>query len=199
MSRILSIVVADDESAMRDYFQELLPRLGHRAAVAADGKQLVDLCRASRPDLIITDIRMGDTDGLEAAEAINREVEVPVILVSAHHDSELQARALRDHVMAYLVKPVKEADLRTAIDLAMLRFGHFQALKKEAADLKQALEDRKVVERAKGAVVRRSGVPEAEAFRRLRKYASDRNLKLVEVARQVLAAEEVFHELDDRR
>jgi two-component system, response regulator PdtaR len=196
MNRSLNIVAADDERYMRDYLQELLPRMGHRAVVAQDGRQLVELCRAARPDLVITDIRMGDVDGLEAAVEINRDRPVPVILVSAYHDAGLLERAMQDHVMAYLIKPVKEADLRTAIDLAMMRFQHYQALRQESADLRQALDDRKLIERAQGAVVRRLGVPEADAFRRLRRFSSDHNLKLVEVARQVLTAEEVFGGLD---
>jgi len=92
--------------------------------------------------------------------------------------------------MAYLIKPIKQADLETAIALAMRRFEQFQALRKEAGDLRQALEDRKVIERAKGVLMRWSGLDEAEAFRRLQRTASDRNLKLVEVARMLLVAEE---------
>jgi response regulator NasT len=196
MTRPLRIVVADDERYMREYFHELLPRLGHQVAAAESGRQLVELCRANRPDLIITDIKMGDLDGIEASNEVNRGQEVPVILVSAHHDPELRARALENHIMAYLIKPIKQADLETAIDLALMRFEQFQALRREAADLRQALEDRKVIERAKGAVMRRVGLNEPDAFHRLRKLASDQNRKLVEVAQSVLRAEEVFHTLE---
>jgi AmiR/NasT family two-component response regulator len=87
---------------------------------------------------------------------------------------------------------------RGTIALALLRYQHFQALTMESADLRQALEDRKVIERAKGAFMRRLGVDEAEAFRRLRSLASEQNLKLVEVGRRILAAEEVFSLLDRR-
>jgi response regulator NasT len=196
MSRNLRIAVADDERNMREYLGELLPRLGHQVVVARDGRQLLELCRAGEPDLVITDIRMGEPDGLEAAGLINQERTVPVILVSAYHDPELRARAMQQHVMAYLVKPIKQEDLESAIDLAMLRFDHFQALRKETADLKQALDDRKLIERAKGALMKRLRVDEDEAFRRLRKTASNHNWKLAEAARSVLQAEEVFALLD---
>ncbi len=196
MSRALRVLVADDEPNMREYLRELLPRLGHQAVVAENGRQLVELCRLGQPDLVITDIKMDGMDGLQAAAAINREREVPVILVSAHHDAELRTRAMESHIMAYLVKPVKQADLEVALELAMMRFEHFQALRREAADLRQALEDRKIIERAKGAVMRRLGLPEDEAFRRLQRLASERNHKLAEVARFVLAAEEVFASVD---
>src|SRR5262249_53970470 len=138
------------------------------------------------PELVLTDIRMPDMDGLAAAEEINKRRAVPVILISAYHDAATRERALSDHVMAYLVKPIREAELEAALPLAVMRFQHFPALRKEAADLRQALEDRKVIERARGSVMRRLQVDEAEAFRRLRKLASNGNRRLIEVAHQVL-------------
>ena len=191
--RPLRIAVADDERDMRQFLQELLPPLGHEVvAVAETGRQLAEQCRHLRPDLIITDIKMPDMDGIDAALEINRDRPVPVVLVSAHHDAELLVRAGADHIMAYLVKPVKPADLKTAIAMAMMRFEQFQRVRQEAADLRQALEDRKLIERAKGVLMKRARLEEAEAFRRLQKLASDRNKKLVEVAHMILTAEEAF-------
>ena len=192
MTRPLRIAVAEDERNMREYLRELLPRLGHEVVAVEDGRQLVELCRTAPPDLVLTDIRMGEVDGLAAAAEINRDAAIPVILISAHHDDELRARARQEYVMAYLVKPVKQVDLEMAIDLAMMRFEHFQAVRQEAAGLRQALEDRKLIERAKGILMKKAGLDEASAFRRLQKLASDKNLKLVEVARILLTAEEAF-------
>jgi two-component system, response regulator PdtaR len=197
MSKPLRIAIADDERDVREYLQEALPRLGHEVvAVAETGRQLTEQARSSRPDLIITDIKMPDMDGIAMSIEVNKEKQTPVILVSAHHDAELLTRLGADHIMGYLIKPVSEPDLKTAIALAMTRFQHFVALSKEAADLRQALEDRKVIEKAKGVVMKRMRVDEDEAFRRLRKHASDQNLKLVQVGKQILAAEEIFHYLD---
>ena len=191
------IAIADDEPDVRQFFQEVLPLLGHEVVgVASTGRQLVEQCRAARPDLVITDIKMPDMDGIDAAIEVNRDRSVPVILVTAHHEAELLARAASDHVMAYLSKPAKPIDLQAAINLAMLRFDHFQALRQETASLRQALEDRKVIERAKGAVMKRLGVDEEEAFSRLRRLASNHNRKLIDVAHQVVNAEEVFRLLD---
>jgi response regulator NasT len=193
MSEPLRIAVADDEPDMRDYFAKILPRLGHRVvAVASSGLELLAQCRSARPDLVITDIKMPDLDGIEAAVRLYEEAPVPVILVSAYHDPALIKRAEADHIMGYLVKPVKQADLETVIALAMRRFGQFQELRREAADLRQALEDRKVIERAKGILMKRASLDEAGAFRRLQKLASDKNLKLAEVARMIVTAEEAF-------
>lgn len=195
--RALRIAVADDEPDMRQFFAELLPPLGHEVvAVAETGRELVRRCRDARPDLVITDIKMPDLDGLAAARELNQDGAVPVILVTGHPEGDPFDQVGAGYVMAYLVKPVKPADLQAAIALATLRFEHFRHLAQEAAGLRQALEDRKLVERAKGAVMRRVGVPEEEAYRRMRKFASDRNLKLAEVAQQIWAADAVFRDLD---
>ncbi|MGZ3396365.1 MAG: ANTAR domain-containing response regulator, partial [Isosphaeraceae bacterium] len=111
MDRHLRIAVADDELDMRDYLQAILPCFGHLVvAVASTGRELVEKCRQERPDLVITDIKMPDMDGIEAAARLCQLQSIPVILVSAYHDADLIARAMADHVMAYLVKPIKQAD-----------------------------------------------------------------------------------------
>ena len=191
MSHALRIAIADDERDMREYLQETLTELGHQVVIVAEtGSELVAQCRAKRPDLVITDIKMPDLDGIDAARQIYRETPVPVILVSAFHDQELIDRAEADHVLAYLVKPIKDADLEPVIAIAMRRFGQFQELRKQAADLQQALTDRKVIERAKGILMKVGDMDEAAAFRRLQKLASDNNKKLVDVAQMIVFTEE---------
>jgi response regulator NasT len=193
MNQSLRIAIADDEPDMRDYFAKILPRLGHKVvAVAANGEDLLASCRATRPDLVITDIKMPDMDGIDAAMHLYQEQPLPVILVSAYHDPDLIERAEADHIMGYLVKPIKQADLGPVIALAVRRFEQFEALRHEAADLRQALEDRKIIERAKGILMKRSALDEATAFRRLQKLASEKNLKLVEIARILVTADEAF-------
>jgi two-component system, response regulator PdtaR len=193
MTRSLKIAVADDERDMRDYFQQILPLLGHQVvAVAQTGRELVALCGTARPDLVITDIKMPDMDGIDAATQLYHNGPVPVILVSAFNDPEFIRRAEADHVLAYLVKPIKQADLEPAIAIAMRRFEQFQALRKETSDLKQALEDRKVIEKAKGILMKKAGLDEHDAFRRLQKLASDKNRKLVDIAQMILTAEEAI-------
>jgi AmiR/NasT family two-component response regulator len=197
MSRHLRIIVADDEVDMRDYLQTILPAIGHSVvAVAENGKELVEKCRETRPDLVITDIKMPDMDGIDAARQIYRDFPIPVILVSAYHDQELVERAEEDHVLAFLVKPIKQADLEPAIAIATKRFEQFQALRREASDLRQALEDRKQIEKAKGLLMKRAGLDEHEAFRRLQRMASERNRKLAEIATMILTAEEAFQPLE---
>lgn len=189
----LRIAVADDEADMRDFFERMLPLCGHSVvSVAENGRQLVDHCRALNPDLIIADIKMPEMDGIEAANEISRERAIPIILVSAYHDPELIERASADHVMAYLVKPIGKANLEPAIALAMRRFEQFQAVRREAADLRQALADRKLIERAKGILMKITGVDEKEAFHRLQSLAAENNQKLVDAAQSLIALERVL-------
>ena len=193
MGQSLRIAVADDEPDMRDFFEKMLPHYGHQVvSVAETGRQLVEHCRELKPDLIITDIKMPDMDGIEASVEICREQAIPVILVSAYHDPELIERAEANHVLAYLVKPIGKADLVPAIAVAMRRFTEMQVLRQESADLRQALVDRKVIEQAKGILMRVTGISEKDAFRRLQELAADKNQKLIDAAKTVISLEKTL-------
>jgi two-component system, response regulator PdtaR len=199
MNQSLHIAVADDEPDMRDYFQQILPRLGHTVVAAAkNGRELVELCRTRNPDLVITDIKMPDMDGIDAAIQIYQERPTPVILVSAFNDPALIERAEMDHIMGYLVKPIKQADLAPTIAISVRRFEQFMTLRQESADLRQALADRKVIEKAKGVLMKKGKLDESDAFRRLQKLASEKNQKLVEIASMIVTAEETFQSLETR-
>jgi response regulator NasT len=193
MSELLRVVIADDEPRMREFFSKAIDRLGHQVVgMAATGRELVECCGELKPDLIITDIKMAGMDGIDAAKAIYAETPVPVILVSAFHDEDFIARARENHIMAYLVKPIKDTDLIPAIGLATARFQEYQMLRQEAQDSRQALEDRKLIERAKGILMKRAGIEEPDAFRRLQKQANSRRVKLVDMAKTIIAAEETL-------
>jgi response regulator NasT len=192
MNRSLRVAVADDEPRMLQFYREILPTLGHEVVcTAGNGAELLEQCRSTRPDLVISDIKMPELDGLDASTQLSAQEPVPIIMVTAHDEPELLERA-GAHVLAYLVKPIKRQDLQPAIIIAMRRFEEFQTLQKEASDLRQALQDRKLIERAKGILMKRTGRDEASAFQSMQKLARDKNRKLVHIAEMILTAAEAF-------
>jgi response regulator NasT len=189
----LRIVVADDEKTMREYLANLLTTLGHQVVAAVrTGWELVATAASRQPDLVITDVKMPELDGLQAAERLNAMRPIPVIVISGYHQADLLDRAEIAPVLAYLVKPVTLDDLRPAIALTMRRFEQFQQLCQENGELRRDLEQRKLLERAKGALMKRLGVDEQHAYANLHKRANDCNRKVVDVAQEILAAEKIF-------
>ena len=141
---------------------------------------------------MISDIKMQDMDGIDAAKEICRSEAVPIILVSSYHDKELIDRASADYILGYLIKPVRKADLETAIAIAMRRFEEYQVLRMEADHYRQTLANRKIIERAKGILMKKAGISETDAFQRLQALAQEKNRKLVDIAQSILTAEEAF-------
>lgn len=187
----LRIVIADDEGVIRLGLRAMLEEQGYQVVgEAADGKRALDLTAKLHPDLIFLDIKMPGVDGLQAARALFQDRTVPVIVLTAYADREFVERAREAGVLAYLVKPVREGDLRPAIEMAMGRFREIQALRGEVDDLEETLRTRKLVERAKGILMRRDGVDEAQAFARLQRQARDARKTMKEIAETILARED---------
>ncbi len=186
----LRILIADDESLRVMSLKGQLETLGNKViAEAANGKEAVSLARELKPDLAILDIKMPEMDGIEAAKTITQERPIPIILLTAFSERELAERAAEANVSAYIMKPVSEQDLLPAIALAMSRFKEFQALHREVDDLRDALETRKLVERAKGILMRRLNLTEEEAFRRMQRRSQNENKKLGEIANAIITAD----------
>ena len=144
MTTSLRISVADDEPDMREYYQRILTHLGHRVvSCSTNGRELVDECLRQLPDLVITDIKMPELDGLHAAAQIGQKYPVPVILVSAHHSPDTAEQANSACVQAFLTKPIKLTDLAPAIDFARRRFKRQRDLRLEETELRQARRDRR--------------------------------------------------------
>jgi AmiR/NasT family two-component response regulator len=160
------ILIADDEALTRMGLRTMLQEMGHEVVGAApDGSAALRMACETRPDLAILDIKMPRMDGLAAAQAIAEQCPLAVVMLTAHSERDLvQRAAATETVQAYLVKPVREADLGPAIELAAARFGEWQALRQEAADRQEALEARDVVARAKRLLMERDGLTEKEAF-----------------------------------
>ena len=195
--RSLRVLVADADPAAREFYQQALPALGHQVCLADSGRQLLDLCKAVSPDVVIADTRLPDTDGFELAAAVCRERSVPVVLASAEPDAAAVWAAAGPHVVGYLAKPLRADALGAAVAVAARCFERLRALAEEAGQLRQALEDRKVVERAKGLLMRFAGLGEDEAYRRMRVIATRGGRKVADVAREVIAAGDVFGRLTE--
>ena len=186
------IVVADDESIIRMDLREMLVGLGYLVVgEAGDGVTAVNVAREVRPDLVIMDIKMPEMDGIEAAKLLTEERIAPVLLLTAFSQQELVRRAGEAGVVGYLVKPFGETDLAPAVEIAIARFKEFRTLEKEANDLRDTLETRKRVERAKGVLMQTQGLSEAEAFRRIQKLSMNSRKSMREVADAILLAHEV--------
>jgi two-component system, response regulator PdtaR len=190
--RRIRIVIADDESIIRMDLREILTQLGYDVvAEASDGRAAVELTERLRPDLVILDIKMPGVDGIEAAELITRSGIAPVVLLTAYSEQSLVGRAKRAGVTGYLVKPFRESELMPAIELALARFKNLQDLQSEVNEMKDALETRKLVERAKGILMEVHGLSEPDAFTRIRRTSMDTRKSMREVAEAILLTHQV--------
>ena len=193
MSERLRILIADDEAIRLMTLRTQLRSLGFEVVgEATDGEEAVRLAQERELDLAILDIKMPGLDGVSAAQRILQHRPIPIILLTAYSEVELVERALEAGVFAYLVKPVTEEDLLPAILLARKRFEEFRMLQEEVQDLREALEARKLIERAKGILMKRLGISEQEAFRRMQVQSQKENRKLVEIARAIITAHGVM-------
>ena len=186
------IIIADDESLIRMDLREMLTNLGYLVVgEVADGRSAVNQARELRPDIIIMDIKMPDMDGIEAAQTLTEERIAPVVLLSAYSQRDLVQRAREAGVVAYLVKPYREEELAPAIEVALARFQEFKELEAQVTDLQQALETRKLVDRAKGILMDKQGLSEADAFRKIQKMSMDNRKPMKDVAEAIILAHQV--------
>ena len=181
------VVIAEDEALIRLDLKEMLEEEGYVVAgEASDGEAAVELAAKLRPDLVILDVKMPILDGISAAERIAAQHIAPVVILTAFSQRELVERARDAGAMAYLVKPFTKADLVPAIEIAASRFQETSALESEVATLKDRLEVRKILDRAKGKLQAEHGLTEPEAFRWIQKTSMDQRLAMRAVAEKLL-------------
>ncbi len=188
----MRILIADDEPVIRMGLKTMLEEHGYSVVgEAADGEQAVTLAGKTSPDLIFMDIKMPGLDGIAAASTIMTRTPKPIILLTAWSERDLVQRAQEAGVLAYLVKPVREAELIPAIEVAMARFQELRALQHEVGTLKETLETRKFVERAKGVLMKREGVDEQEAFLRIQRQSRNTRSPMRDIAKAILDSDEL--------
>ncbi len=181
------ILIADDEPLIRVDLRELLEEIGYKVVgEAKDGQEALRLIDQENPDIVILDIKMPRLDGIELARIIAHRY--PVIILTAYSESHLIQKARDAGVMAYLSKPFRESDLSPAIELAVSHFLQRAQLTEYVSRLREQLETRKLVEKAKGFLMDWERLSEAEAYRRLQKISMDENRPMKEVAKAIMDA-----------
>jgi two-component system, response regulator PdtaR len=184
----MRVLVAEDDPLIALGLCERLRSLGHEpVGPAANGEEAIELAREDPPDLYLFDIEMPNVDGLEAAATLAADgLRRPVVVVTGVDDRSLIERSIASGVGAYLTKPVDSRALEAALALSAARHAEFEALESEVDRAQQALEDRKLIERAKGLLMAALNLSEQDAFRRLQLTARERNLRLAEVAARIV-------------
>ncbi|MBQ3854074.1 MAG: response regulator [Anaerovibrio sp.] len=183
----LNILIADDEAIIRMDIKELLEEAGHKVVgEATNGQQAVELAKKMKPDLCIFDIKMPKMDGIAAAKIVSKEKIAPVVLLTAFSQPEIVKDATEAGVLAYLVKPVQEANLFPAIEVAMSRYREMQGLEDELLKVKDTLAMRKTLDRAKGILMDAHNISESEAFNRIQKYSMAKRKTIKEVAEAII-------------
>ena len=189
----LKVVVVEDDATVRLFLKEALEKLGHEVVgEAATGTDMVRTVLDTEPDVVVFDIHLPRINGLDALRQIYQEKVIAAVAITADRDQDLVRRALEEHVLAFLVKPVEAHQLGPALLVARAQFEELRGLSAENATLRQALQNRKIIERAKGVLMKRNRWTEAEAFRRLQRGAMNRRTTMVELAQDVLNGVEVI-------
>ena len=185
----LKILLADDEAILRLDLREMLTDAGHEiVGEAANGEEAVKLARELKPEFIIMDVKMPVLDGLTAAKIISSENIAPILLLTAYSQQDIVDKASAAGVIAYLVKPIREEQLFPAMEIAESRFREMQTLNDELFQLKDSLETRKLLDRAKGILMTAHGMTEQEAYRKMQQFSMAKRISLKQLAESIIAA-----------
>jgi AmiR/NasT family two-component response regulator len=189
----LKIVVAEDETIVALSIISQLNELGHMVlGDATDGLEAIELCNKQKPDLVVLDINMPQMNGIQAAKIIKEKFQIPVVIVSGYSDETLISDAANAGVFSYLIKPVTKHNLAPAIEVALRNHAEYHKVIEESERLKKALEERKLIERAKGILMTGKNLSEQEAMTKLQKMSNQKNTKLVNIAKEIINAYELL-------
>lgn len=191
MSETLRIVAAHGDAQTLDGVVRGLGPERRVVATCSTADELRSAVEQHRPDLLVCGVVFPDGDGLEVCIEMGQERPLPVVIVTSHRSMELVTRAMQDHVMAYLIEPVRPDDLRAAVIVAWSRYQQLRELEEEVGDLRKALEQRKLVERAKGVLMATEGLTEPEAYARIRAASQDARTPMVRIAESLLREAEL--------
>lgn len=188
------VLVIDDHVPSRTFLAQALGKCGFDVVGEGEsGKSALALAERVAPDVILMAVGLSEIDGIGVAQMFMGARPLPIVLLTSHHDVNTIERAIGAGVMAYLIKPLREEELRPAIELAVSRFAEFISLRKEKDDLRKTLESRKLIERAKG-ILMKGGLSEAQAFATIQKKSMNLRKSMAEIAQAIVLAEEIKSE-----
>jgi AmiR/NasT family two-component response regulator len=183
------VLVIDDHEPSRRQLIQSLHGCGYQiAAEGASGKVALALSQASGAEVLVMAVGLADLDGIEAAHEIMRTSPLPIVLITSHADPSTVARATQAGVMSYLVKPLRIEELAPAIELAVSRFREFVSLREEVSTLKLNLEERKLIERAKGLLMEQRHLSEERAYSLMKKASMNMRKPMSDIAQAILLA-----------
>lgn len=182
------LIIADDEPIIRKDLRKILEEHGFLVVgEASDGFDAIEICRNNKPDLVLMDVNMPFLDGINAAGLImNENLASSVVLISEKSDTETINRAKEAGVMGYLVKPIDKAMLLTSIEIAIANGEKIKKIKHEYDEMKENLDNRKIIERAKGIMMKKYGMDENEAYNHIRKLSMDKRCTMKQIASTIL-------------
>ena len=187
------VLVVDDDANSRAHLISTLKQSGYEiVGKAATGKSSLVIAGATRPEIILMAVGLPDIDGIEAAWQMMQPQPLPIVLLTSHYDAATVARAKQAGVMAYLVKPLRPAELTPAIELAIARFHDCSVLRAENSMLKENLEARKLIERAKGLLMSHRKLSEEQAYTLLKKTSMNVRKPMADIAQAIISAGGLF-------
>jgi len=184
-------VIDDHLPSKTSLIKALIEKSFEVVGEGSDSRAALALAKTAAPDAVLMAVGLPDQDGISVAQAIMEENPLPIVLLTSHYEADTIERAKAAGVMAYLLKPLRQEELVPAIELAISRFAEFSSLRRENEDLKKTLEARKTIERAKGILMKRQGLSEAEAFSLIQKKSMDTRKPMAEIAQAIILTEEV--------
>lgn len=182
-----TILICDDEPVIRMSLKAMLLEIGFDEVLeCGDGKSAVEMALASFPDMAVLDVAMPKMDGISAAVEIRKKLKIPIMLLTNCYDGQTVKRAAECGIAAFLTKPLREQDLLPAIEMAAAHCDEVEGLREKIEDLREVIENRKIIEKAKGLIMEKERLSEADAYRAMQKLAMDRRKSLRQVADGIL-------------
>ncbi|MEK4027809.1 MULTISPECIES: response regulator [Bacillaceae] len=182
------ILLVEDESLIRLDISSILQDNGYEVVgEAGDGEKAVELAFSLKPDLIIMDIKMPKLNGLKAGKIISSKLDVPIILVTAYSQREFVEKSKQANVVGYLVKPVSEMNLLPAVEVALNQAAKMKSMQEAILAANEQVEKRKLVERAKGLLMKNLVISEEEAYQKMRKFSMKHRLSMNQTADKIIA------------